>query len=158
MHGLPDHARLRLRCAEILDRWANGRGRVGVDWRFYFIGRSGSFRSVRTDVAYVSFDRMASDAQSAAERPTIAPDIAIEILSPDRAAHVRETIDLHLECGTAHVVVIDPTLRSLTYHSGPAGGERTFYPNEIASICDGLRFDLATLFAPPTSEAPHAAE
>ena len=77
------HARLQMRCAVLLGAWAHRRGRVGTEWRFYFVGRAGEPSSLVPDVAYVSFARLPYDADAQAERPTIAPDIAIEILSPD---------------------------------------------------------------------------
>lgn len=143
------HARLQLRCAQILDRWAIGRGRVGTEWRFYFIDGPAAPSSLIPDVAYVSFARIAENARSEAERPTIAPDIAIEILSPDdRPKHVREKVDVYLEYGTEHVILVDPETASLRYFSADAPGERVIRSGETIVIERDLIFDPEFIFAP----------
>jgi len=145
------HARLQTRCAGILDRWGSDHGRIGTEWRFYFIDRPGAPSSLVPDVAYISFARLAEDALEEAERPTIAPDIAVEILSPDdRIAHVREKIELYLEYGTAHVIIIDPKTASLKHYLAEMPIERTFRGDDIAVIADGLVFDLKSLFSART--------
>lgn len=142
------HARLQMRCAMVLDRWSHGRGRVGTEWRFSFVERGGETSSLVPDVAYVSFVRLPYADAAAAERPAIAPDIAIEVLSPDdRAEHVRQKIALYLEFGTRSVVVVDPASSSVRlYRAGIV--PQTFSPGDIAQLDDGFALDVTELFAP----------
>ncbi|GAC1421352.1 MAG: hypothetical protein NVSMB64_30170 [Candidatus Velthaea sp.] len=148
------HARLQMRCAAMLDRWARGRGRVGTEWRFYFIERAAAPSSLVPDVAYLSFERLPYHADAQAEKPQIAPDIAIEILSPDeRADHVREKIALYLEFGTAHVLVVDASSTSIQlFRAGNA--PRTFRLGDTVRTADGFALDVSALFAP--AEPPNA--
>jgi Uma2 family endonuclease len=79
---------------------------------------------------------------------TIAPDIAIEILSPDdQGRHVQEKIDLYRSYGKPRVVVVDPQTESLTIYE-QYREPRTFRPPETAPIVDDLRIDLGELFSP----------
>jgi Uma2 family endonuclease len=141
------HARLQGALHAILDAWGRERGRVGTEWRFYFIERAGApSSSLVPDVAYVSFDRIPKYPREAAEQPTIAPDIAVEILSPDdRPRDVQEKIALYLAYGTLQVVVVDPQTETLTIYERHRT-TRTFAPPETAPIVDDLHIDLAALF------------
>jgi len=144
------HGLLQLRLAMMLGEWSTGRGRVGIEWRFYFL-EAGVARSssLVPDVAYVSFERVPYEAQSDAEQPLGAPDVAIEILSPDdRPAHVREKIDLYRAYGTPCVVIVDPKRKALDVYDRGADEPRTVeFPASIA-VLDDLTIDLAALFAP----------
>ncbi|GAC1583799.1 MAG: hypothetical protein NVS3B28_03870 [Candidatus Velthaea sp.] len=147
------HARLQMKCAALLDAWAYRRGRVGTEWRFYFIERAGAPSSLVPDVAYVSFERLPYEADVEAERPTIAPDIAIEILSPDdRPDHVRQKIALYLQFGTAMVVVVNAADLSLTVYRSDETTPQIFKRTGRAHITGDFEIDLATLFA--RAEAP----
>jgi Uma2 family endonuclease len=118
MGGEYAHARLQYQLAMLLDAWGRERGRIGIEWRFYFIERAGApSSSLVPDVAFVSYDRLPEQPEEDAEQPTIAPDIAIEILSPDdQGRHVQEKIDLYWSYGTLRVVVVDPQTESLTIY------------------------------------------
>jgi len=142
------HARMQMRLAFLLDNWASDRGRIGTEWRFYFIehGRARS-SSLVPDIAYVSFERLAADAGDEAECPTIAPDIAIEILSPnDRAGHVRQKVELYRFYGTRCVVLVDPQTRSATIYDSRANTGRTVDAPGSVHIVDDLTIDLGALF------------
>jgi len=144
------HALLQSRLVQIVAAWASGRGRAGVEWRFYFLEDGvAKSSSLVPDVAYVSFDRLPYEAQIEAEQPLIAPDIAIEVLSPDdRPGHVREKIDLYRAYGTPCVVVVDPKRKAIDVYDAGAEDPRTAeFPASIA-ILDDLTIDLAALFAP----------
>src|SRR5579862_4096759 len=84
------HAIQQSRLCELLTRWAGERGEVGSEWRFYFLPEDDRPSSLVPDVAYVSFERMPLKYGELREQPTIAPDIAVEILSPyERRARLR---------------------------------------------------------------------
>jgi len=141
------HARLQAALSTLLGAWAKNRGRVGTEWRFYFIERDGApSSSLVPDVAYLSFDRLPKHPREAAEQPTIAPDIAVEILSPDdRPRDVAEKIALYLAYGTLRVVVIDPQTASLTIHE-PNREPRVSTGTGSVTVADDLRIDLDALF------------
>jgi Uma2 family endonuclease len=143
------HSRLQSALAIVLTAWASERGRVGTEWRFYFIEQDGAASSsLVPDVAYLSFARMPKHPREAAEQPTIAPDIAIEILSPDdRARDVNEKVALYLAYGTAHVVVVDPQTASIAIYE-PGREPRLMAGSGSFTVVDDLRIDLDALFSP----------
>jgi len=56
------------------------------------------------DVAFLSYERLGYDEDEAAQIPYMAPDAAIEILSPDDGrADIEEKIRVYLASGTALV-------------------------------------------------------
>ncbi len=143
------HARLQLMLGTVLDTWGRGRGEVGTEWRFYLIPPRGEWSSLVPDVAYVSYERLPKDAPAELrEKPTIAPELAIEILSPDdRPRNVTEKIGIYLEFGTSAIVVVDAETRSFDVVS--AGGCRRFCEGEHLHVAgfEGLTFDIAAVFA-----------
>jgi Uma2 family endonuclease len=144
------HAIVTGRLYQIVAAWASGRGRAGIEWRFYFLedGVSKS-SSLVPDVAYVSFERLPYEAQLEAEQPLIAPDIAFEVLSPDdRPGHVREKIDVYRDYGTPCVVVINPKRKDIDVYDAGANEPRTAQDPEGITILDDLTIDLGALFAP----------
>jgi len=143
------HARLQFALATILNAWAGNRGRVGTEWRFYFIERAGApSSSLVPDVAYLSYERLAKHPQEAAERPTIAPDIAIEIVSPDdRTVDVTEKVEMYLAYGTLFVIVVDPQTASVAIYEPKREVRITSQDGSIA-VVDDLRIDLEALFSP----------
>src|ERR1700734_3518740 len=76
-----DHARLQSVVTALFSTWAKDRGRVGTEWRFYF-GADRGQNSLVPDVAYLSFERLPRDGRDEAQEPQLAPDVAVEILSP----------------------------------------------------------------------------
>jgi Uma2 family endonuclease len=144
------HALLQSRLLRIVAAWAAGRGRAGTEWRFSFLEAGlATSSSLVPDVAYVSFDRLPYDASLEAEQPLIAPDIAIEVLSPDdRPGHVREKIDLYRAYGASCVVIVDPKRNALDVYDAGTNGFRTAHEPASITILDELTIDLGALFAP----------
>jgi len=144
------HSLLTSRLLQIVAAWAVGRGRAGTEWRFYFLedGVANS-SSLVPDVAYLSFERLPYEAQLEAEQPLIAPDIAIEVLSPDdRPAHVREKTELYRDYGTPWVVIVDAKRKAVDVYDAGANDPRTAHDPESIAIIDDLTIDLGALFAP----------
>ncbi|HTW85931.1 MAG TPA: Uma2 family endonuclease [Candidatus Sulfotelmatobacter sp.] len=113
------HAALQGRLTALLSAWADGRGRVGPEWRFRLAPPGEARRPLVPDVAYLSFARLAADAYDAAEEPTIAPDAAFEILSPgNRRRLMAEKTRVYLAAGAGLVAILDPFARTLTVHDG----------------------------------------
>jgi Uma2 family endonuclease len=142
------HALLQGRLWRVLQDWAGERGEAGTEWRFYLLPAGETPSSLVPDVAYVSFERMPRELGELREKPTIAPDIAVEILSPDdRMSVIEEKIALYAACGSRLVIVVDPRDRSVALHE--SGLVRRFTANELATsgVFVDLQFELSSLFA-----------
>jgi Uma2 family endonuclease len=141
------HALVQTRVARILEDWAGDRGEVGVEWRFYLLGdREQS--SLVPDVAYVSFARLPrSLPDDARERPRLAPDIAVEIISPgDRMHSLEEKVDLYLAHGCCAVVIIDAQHSSIDVRSAQAETQHADGGRLQVPGFDGLTFPVDILF------------
>lgn len=100
-----------------LTHWAAGRGRVGPEWRFRVTPPGEIRRPLVPDVAYVSDERLRALSDADLEVPPLAPDVAVEILSPDdRRADVEDKISAYLRAGSSLVVVVDPQRRVVELH------------------------------------------
>lgn len=112
-----DHSRLQGALTMRLDRWATGRGEVGPEWRFRVAPPGELRRPLVPDVAYVSNERLRPLSDEEIEVPPLAPDIAVEILSPnDRRIDVDDKIDVYLRAGSSLVIVVDPKRRIVELH------------------------------------------
>ena len=142
------HAIAQSRLCTLLGEWAGERGEVGSEWRCYILAPAERPSSLVPDVAYFSFERMPPELGELREKPTIAPDVVVEILSPDdRRALLEEKIALYLANGCRLVMVVDPSKHSVEMHE--LGAIRTFYEPGVATCrtYGDLRIDLAPLFA-----------
>lgn len=113
------HANAQARVASALLSWADkyGIGRVGTEWEFRIAPPGEVARSLVPDVAFLSYAKLGFDQDEAAQMPAIAPNVAIEVLSPnDRHPNVDEKIRVYLACGTGLVAVADPERRNITLH------------------------------------------
>ena len=77
-----DHSRLQGALYSALTRWAEGRGEVGPEWRFRVAPPGEVRRPLVPDVAYVSNERLRPLSYEELQLPPLAPDVAVEILSP----------------------------------------------------------------------------
>jgi Uma2 family endonuclease len=106
------HSRLQGALTMQLDRWAAGRGEVGPEWRFRAAPPGEIRRPLVPDVAYVSNERLRPLSDEEIEVPPLAPDVAVEILSPgDRRVDLDDKIAVYLSAGSSLVIVVDPTRR-----------------------------------------------
>ena len=140
------HSLLQGRLWGVLDSWAGDTGDVGTEWRYYFLPEGEKPSSLVPDVAYLSYERMPPEGELR-EKPTIAPDVAVEILSPeDKRQVLDEKIAMYLGFGTRLVVVVDPDERSVTMHEAML--TRTFVEPETAQcrVYPDLRIDTSKLF------------
>jgi Uma2 family endonuclease len=68
-------------------------------------------------VAFLSYDKLGFEEDQAAQMPAVAPNVAVEILSPnDRRRNVDEKIRVYLACGTGLVAIADPQSKTVTLH------------------------------------------
>ena len=92
-------------------------GGVGVEVRFYFLRADGTWSSLLPDVKYTSYARVPRGMADTTQRPRVAPDIAVEILSPsDRPGRTNRKVDTYLEFGATVVVVLHPLKRRVRLH------------------------------------------
>ncbi len=111
------HGRLAVRIGAQLDDWGRDHGGVGVEVRFYFLGGDGTWSSLLPDVKYTSFARVPNTMADSSQRPRVAPDIAVEILSPDdRPGRTQRKVDTYLEFGATLVIVLHPVKRRVRLH------------------------------------------
>lgn len=100
-------------------------------------------------MAYVSFARIALEAGVDAQKPTVAPDLAVEVLSPgDRLTGVEEKVQLYFAYGVRCVVVADPRDRSLRVYADEGRPATVYSVPQSAPLFEDLELDLAFIYAP----------
>jgi Uma2 family endonuclease len=111
------HAVAQGRFYGALDAWARerGSGEVGTEWEFRIAPPGEVRRPLVPDVAYLSYDRVPYEDEEAADIPRVAPDVAVEVLSPrDHRRDVDEKIRVYLAAGTNVVFIVDTTDKTVT--------------------------------------------
>jgi Uma2 family endonuclease len=111
------HGQLAVRIGAQLDEWAGDRGSVGTEVRFYFLRPDGKWSSLLPDVKYTSYARLPGSLDEEWQRPRIAPDLAVELMSPgDRPGRLRRKVEIYLEFGARVVMVVHPVGRRVVLH------------------------------------------
>jgi Uma2 family endonuclease len=111
------HALAQTRFAAALESWARagGRGTVGTEWEFRLKPPGDVRRPLVPDVAFISFDRLPYDDEAASDIPHVAPDVVVEILSPnDRKADIDEKVHVYAACGTTVIFLVDTESQTVT--------------------------------------------
>lgn len=142
------HAELQVRWVIALRNWAGDRGDALTEWRFYFAPPGADWGSLAPDVGYLSREALDALTPGDAEEPPCAPEIAVEILSPDdRRKDVEWKIAAYLHGGTRLVVVADARRRTVIAYDG--SGPREFGAGEVFShdALPGFALALDALFA-----------
>ncbi len=142
------HARLQSLMCFALDTWADGRGRVGTEWRFRVAPPGERIRPLVPDVAYLSYERLGPEADDAAQVPLGAPSVAVEVLSPDdRPRDVRDKVATYLRAGADAVIIVDPSTE--TVRAEGAGGVIRFGLGETFhhEALPGFSLDVSDYFA-----------
>jgi len=131
------HGKLAFRIGKLLDRWVekNPGGEIGVESGFIIKRDPDVVRS--PDVYYVRPERL-PEGDVAEGFWTIAPDLAIEVVSPnDTAGEVRAKVREYLAAGSAAVWVIYPNTREVIAHT-PDGLAHTYGPGSTLEMPDLL--------------------
>ncbi|MGH7754767.1 MAG: Uma2 family endonuclease [Vulcanimicrobiaceae bacterium] len=142
------HALLQRLLATELGEWSRGRGRVGTEWRFWLTPPGEPARYFVPDIAYLSYARLAREAREEAQEPAMAPEVAVEIRSPDdRNLHVLHKIDVYLRSGTALVASVDPERRRIALHDRET--ELLLVPGDVFGhrALPGFSLEVARLFS-----------
>jgi len=143
------HSVVQAAMAAALGAWADGRGQVGTEWRFRLAPNGEVRRPLVPDVSYMSHDRLRPLPEADRELPTIAPDVAVEIRSPnDRERYLAHKKEVYFATGTLVFIVVDPMTRSVTVDDLD-GSTSTFRGNDVLIIArfPHLAIPLALLFA-----------
>jgi Uma2 family endonuclease len=142
------HSQLQGALTMQLSGWATDRGEAGPEWRFRVAPPGEVRRPLVPDVAYVSNERLRPLSDEELEIPPLAPDVAVEILSPDdRRVDVDSKIDVYLRAGSSLVIVVDPQRRAVELHDP----DKTIGLDENSAIehpaLPGFRYLVTDLFA-----------
>ncbi|HEY4440628.1 MAG TPA: Uma2 family endonuclease [Candidatus Elarobacter sp.] len=141
------HALLQLQFGVPLRVWAEGRGDVGSEWRFRVAPPGEVRRPLVPDIAYVADERLEGLSGRDLELPPFAPNVAVEILSPDDVpAHVAHKIAVYLASGSELVIVVQPRDRTVRLHDHD--GVRILGGADVVEhdALPGFSLPLASLF------------
>ena len=143
------HARAQTRFTVALTVWADatGAGRVGTEWEFRVTPPHEVTRPLVPDVAFLSYDRLGYEEDEAARIPYMAPDVAVEIISPgDRRRDIEEKIRVYLAAGAGLVLYVDPVERTFTAHD--VAGSRRFLADDVFehSMLPGFSVRVGSVF------------
>jgi Uma2 family endonuclease len=103
------------------------------------------------DVAFFSWKRLPGRRPPTEPIPTLAPDLAIEILSPSNThAEMLQKREDYFAAGVGLVWEVDPRGRTISVYDSPASPSRICPQNEVldaGDILPGFTLSLAELFA-----------
>ena len=135
-----------------LGSWArsSGKGMAGTEWHFQVRPPSEIGRTLVPDVAFLSYERMPKEEQEATEIARIAPDVVVEVRSPeDRQADIDEKVRVYLAAGTNVAFLVDPDKKTVTVRD--ARGTRIFSGDDVLEhpTLPGFALRARTLFELP---------
>lgn len=125
-------------------------GIVGTEWRFQVQPPGEDRRPLVPDVAFLSYERLPYEEQIETDVPRVAPDVVVEVLSPnDRRKDVEEKIRVYLAAGTRVVFLVDTELRTVTIRETNA--ERVLHESDQLehAALPGFRLLVQDLFTVP---------
>lgn len=142
------HALLQLELGTRLRDWARGHGEVGSEWRFRLQPPGKKIRPLVPDLAYLSYERMGDADDAALAVPLMAPNVAVEIRSPDdHQDDLDHKIDVYLACGCEAILVVDAEQRTIdafdSKHAQRFAGDAVFTHPALP----GFALALPELFA-----------
>lgn len=124
-------------------------GRVGTELRCVF-GPPGRERGFVPDVVYVAMEQLATDEAASFRAQRSAPDLAIEILSPEQnAAEFADKIQFYLLHGVRLVWVVDPMKGTIKVFA-PGQEARTFTAGDTldgGDVLPGFSLAIDDIFA-----------
>jgi Uma2 family endonuclease len=141
------HQELELRWTLALRGWAGDRGDTQHEWRHEFRAPGRGFASLVPDVAYLSQAALDELGPAASEKPSRAPEIAVEILSAGESErHLAWKIGAYLDAGTRVVFVVDPPRRTVVAHA--RDGVSRFGPGDTVahSALPGFAYAIDVMF------------
>ena len=158
MDGAPRHGRVTLTIGTILGAHVDGAGLpvdVGVSTGFQMDAYTLRF----PDVHVTSWERMSTYDEDAGGWPQFAPDVAIEVVSPNNApAELARKIAEYFANGTRAVWIVDPAPRAVAVRR-PGQVEQVFGPEDILTgkpEIPGFTCPVADIFAVLDRATAHA--
>jgi len=112
------HALAQSRFSSALSVWADAGSyeMVGTEWRFQVQPTGEISRTLVPNIAFLSYDRMPVEELETTDIPRMAPDVVVEIRSPDdREEDIEEKVRVYLKAGTSVVFLVDTIGRSLLF-------------------------------------------
>lgn len=103
------------------------------------------------DVAFIARENLPADGLSLTRFWTVAPDLAVEVLSPSNtAAEIQEKVLEYLECGSRLVWVVDPATRCITVYRSRQDIRLLMEGDALEGddVLPGFQLPLAELFEP----------
>jgi Uma2 family endonuclease len=139
------HGVVALQIGTLLGQWAERCGSTAVELRVYLAPGI----TLVPDVAFISDQRLLPLSAEERERPPFAPDLVVEVRSPeDRPANIRRKTELYLAYGALLVLNVDPSARTVVVST--AAGEHMLHIGDVIShpSFTGLQIPVAAIFAP----------
>jgi len=146
------HGLLQLAFGEALKAWAKAgnRGQVATEWRFRASPPGEDIHPLVPDVAYMSYERLRPLSSKDRETPPVAPEIVVEVLSPDdREKDVAEKRRVYFAWGVLLEFIADPRTRTLDVYDRNGLHEHIGAEHETysAAIVPDLALPVKALFA-----------
>ena len=141
------HALVQGVITALLLEWGRDRGDSGPEWRVYLDENT----SLVPDVSFISDGRLAALSEAQREKPPFAPELVVEIRSPEnRERAIARKTALYLQHGAVAVLDVDPARRLVRVTT--LDGESTLQPGDAFAqpAFQGLAFPVDAIFAPLT--------
>jgi Uma2 family endonuclease len=142
------HALVQGALLVILRRCAGSAYRVGTEWECDLTEALGTKTLLVPDVAAIATKRLMDLAEARRDSPPFAPDLVVEVRSPNDRAREREwKLRAYLDAGAALVLDVLPGERAIRAHA--KDGSAMFCAGDAFrhEAAPWLRFDLGEAFA-----------
>ncbi len=146
----PIHGRIQAKFTSKLVSYVeeNNLGAVYTETHFEFAEKL----SRVPDIAFVSFERFPEDGEDESSRWHIAPDLAIEIISPtDDYEDVQEKITEYFTFGVRQVWIVSPESKTLSVYFSRTSVKILTENDELVceEILPGFKMNLSEIFQVP---------
>src|SRR5450755_4162052 len=119
-----EHAIMQGAFLMALYAWGHLRGQVGSEWRFRVAVPAVAVHPLVPDVAFMSFERLRSLPKDERAYPLTAPEIVVEILSPDdREADVEAKRKEYFAWGVTLEIIVNYETRTVDVYDSKGGFE-----------------------------------
>jgi Uma2 family endonuclease len=111
----------------------------------------------RADVSFVRLERMSFEQATSEGHLRIAPDLGVEVLSPNDIAYdVDEKVQEYLRAGVRLIWVVNPVARTIQIHRPERQGIILHENDELdgEDVLPGFHCRVGDLFIPPAGAAP----
>jgi Uma2 family endonuclease len=102
------------------------------------------------DVLFISFDRLPGRVLPPERIPTLAPDLAVEVLSESNtSAEIEQKLREYFQSGTKLAWIVDPATRTTAVHHAPEMPTRVLSENEFLdgeAVVPGFTLRVGDLF------------